>query len=142
MTGRPPGVAAEHPNSPDLVGHVDRITGKIDAAEVGKDGAPGVFARSLQLGDRDQRIELHGPAIEDHGGWRDQIHPQVESVYRRFLSRVVEDNSDGALSAVLHHVDHRAIEIGVVEGRGCQQQHASGGSVDGIHATILALTTR
>ena len=140
LTGRPPGVPAEHPNSPDLVGHVDGITGQVDAAEVGEDAAPGVFPRPLHLGNGDQRVELHRPAVEDHSGWRHQVHPQAEAIYGRFGRRIVQDNSDGALSTVFHHVDDRAIEIRIVEGRRRQQQHTSGGSVHGIHGTILAFS--
>ena len=80
-----------------------------------------------------------GPPLNTTAGGDRKVHPPLQPVDERFVGRVVEHHTDGALAAVLHHVHDRAVEVRVVEGRSRQQQHAPGRGVHGMHATILAL---
>jgi hypothetical protein len=102
----------------------------------------GLVQRFAGSGEGDQGVGLDRTPREDERRIALQIHPPVERLVELLETRAVEDETERALVVVLEDVDHRAVEVWVLEGRSRDEEPALGRRAPWNHAAHSAVRDR
>ena len=123
--------------------HGDRVGGQVGrrqrAVQRGQ-VLPGLREQLARAGQGDQRVGLDGTAREHLRRLGLQVDPRVERLGQLLRARAVEHEPERPFVVVLEHVDHRAVEVGILEWWGGEQQPPLGRWAPGSMSPVCRTT--
>ena len=127
LAGSPAGVAAEHAQRADRRDDVVGVGGEVGGREVAAQRGEVLRVDLVRCGSRMRAIAINasgstGPPTKTVDGSGLDLRPRAERIAELLRARPVEHEPERTLVVVLEHVDHRPVEVRVLErGRGEQQ---------------------